>query len=63
MKQEQEVQAQLCPVEITQKEHTWAVHLFFSPSPRKPHLNLDPPLKDNWLTRLPHHLPLLSEQE
>lgn len=52
MKQEREVQAQLCGEGSTQRVHLGCVPVL---CPSKPHPNSVPPLKDNWLTKLPHH--------
>ena len=35
----------------------------FSLGFKEPHPNLVSPLKDNWLAKIPHHLPLLSKSE
>lgn len=52
MKQEWEVQVPLCCKGNTQRQGAWALPRF---SPRKPHSNLVPPLKGNWLIKSPHH--------
>lgn len=57
MKQERENKAQLCCKGMTQREGTWAASCHFSPGPIKPHPNLVPPVKDNWLTEIPHQVP------
>ena len=64
MKLEREDQAQLCGKQTRdrererkrerERESTRGPCTCFAPVPRKPHPNLVPPLKDNWLTRLPH---------
>lgn len=62
MKQEQEVQPQLCTAGTTERERenpAW-VSVFLWVSKRScPHLV--PPLKEYWLTEILHHLPPLSK--
>lgn len=45
--------SQLCLKGLTQSKGHWARHTF-CPGSAKPHLNLDLPLKHNWLTRFSH---------